>query len=499
MKIQPCALPSVMTSALPGVLPRALRYALLCVVAVGTTACRTTPPESSSDTIVVRLEPSQSRGPFAEGFTIAHPPDPTRGDVFSATIEQVTDIPDSLGDAVVYDENMQIRQLVYQSFKSGVMDSTYYASWIGGSGLDESLYTTESVDQKIQYLVARAADGSYVVIADANNDESFAGERSYTIPADAPGSWIENLLSLPRIPVEYEVFDRSAIRTKSSKILINPYLPLPPGMHGLGFGGSESYDGVLELNGDRYAVWAGMSNVGAIEPDEALLWVEPIVGGDVPDHAARQEAVLQRLKADSTFDTSGFPPQFLPGVDEPYKIDDLIPIGDATYRFVSISPLGTQVTLVRTESSEYGLRTGLTAPDFEARTLEGSTIRLSDYRGKFVLIDFWGTWCSPCLGEVPYLKAAYETWPRDQFEILAIANDDVDSLRAFVEREELPWTQVPQMEGSDSLSNVLDAYRITGYPTTLLVDPNGVIVAREGELRTENLARTLQEQLAMRP
>jgi peroxiredoxin len=138
------------------------------------------------------------------------------------------------------------------------------------------------------------------------------------------------------------------------------------------------------------------------------------------------------------------------------------------------------------------VRVGRPAPAFEGPTLDGGTVRLVDLRGRFVLVDFWGTWCAPCLGEVPHLRSAYESYPRDRFEILAISvNDHPDDLRAFIEREDLAWTQVVQHELDPARRQIVDAFKITGYPSTFLIDPEGVIVARGAILRSHSLAQTL--------
>ncbi|MDZ4701136.1 MAG: TlpA disulfide reductase family protein [Rhodothermales bacterium] len=139
-----------------------------------------------------------------------------------------------------------------------------------------------------------------------------------------------------------------------------------------------------------------------------------------------------------------------------------------------------------------GPRVGRLAPDFTGETLDGSTVQLATYRGRYVLVDFWGTWCPPCLGEIPFLKLAYAAYPRDRFDILAISvNDHPDDLRAFIEREGLEWTQVVQHELDPTRRQIVDAYQITGYPSTFLIDPEGVIVARGAILRSHNLEKTL--------
>ncbi|MEZ4702561.1 MAG: TlpA disulfide reductase family protein [Rhodothermales bacterium] len=143
-----------------------------------------------------------------------------------------------------------------------------------------------------------------------------------------------------------------------------------------------------------------------------------------------------------------------------------------------------------------GVQVGLMAPDFEGPSLGGRPVRLAEYRGRYVLVDFWGTWCPPCRKEVPFLRAAYEAYPRDRFDILAISvNDPPADLRAFIEREGLAWKQIIQYDYDPARRAVVEAFRIDSYPSTFLIDPNGIIVARGGMLRQRNLALTLEKYL----
>ncbi len=135
---------------------------------------------------------------------------------------------------------------------------------------------------------------------------------------------------------------------------------------------------------------------------------------------------------------------------------------------------------------------GSPAPDFKAKTLESRPFRLSDYRGQFVLIDFWGTWCRPCLGEIPYLKKANQAFDKSDLQIVSIAMDQLNTLKAFVAKNEMSWIQIHQEFGGPLLS----LYKINSFPTTILVNPEGIIVAKGIELRQQNLQRTLQRFLA---
>ncbi len=117
------------------------------------------------------------------------------------------------------------------------------------------------------------------------------------------------------------------------------------------------------------------------------------------------------------------------------------------------------------------------APDFALRTLEGKTIRLSELRGKkVVLINFWATWCPPCRLEMPTMQKIYTEYKKKGFEILAvnIEPDANQEIRDFIKELRLtfPILLDPQMK-------VAREYRVFGLPVSILLDRKGIIRARE--------------------
>ncbi len=119
------------------------------------------------------------------------------------------------------------------------------------------------------------------------------------------------------------------------------------------------------------------------------------------------------------------------------------------------------------------LRVGAPAPDFTLSTFDGQTVSLSALRGKRVLINFWASWCPPCLEETPALIAAYDELRRSDpnIEFIGVGtNDDPENLRKFAENNRIPYPVV-----DDSSSEVSDAYGVLGMPTTVFVDSSGVI------------------------
>ena len=111
------------------------------------------------------------------------------------------------------------------------------------------------------------------------------------------------------------------------------------------------------------------------------------------------------------------------------------------------------------------------APDFSLNDLNGNSVSLSDFRGKWIIIDFWGSWCSPCLKGIPELKEIYRQYG-DKIEIIGVdCNDSEESWRNAVARLELPWVSVYQPgEGT-----VTKAYNVSAFPTKVAINPNGKI------------------------
>ena len=114
------------------------------------------------------------------------------------------------------------------------------------------------------------------------------------------------------------------------------------------------------------------------------------------------------------------------------------------------------------------------APDFELPDLQGNPLKLSSLRGKYVVLDFWGSWCIWCIRGIPSMKEAYAKY-KDKMEILGVdCRDQEAKWKAAVDEHQLPWLQVRCPD--DKLQSLAEKYQIEGFPTKVVIDPEGKIV-----------------------
>lgn len=134
------------------------------------------------------------------------------------------------------------------------------------------------------------------------------------------------------------------------------------------------------------------------------------------------------------------------------------------------------------------------APDFTVPNLFGGRVTLSDYRGQYVLLDFWATWCAPCREEVPHLKNVYEEFGDDRrFEMISLSLDrDLGEPRVYVRRHRMDWTH--GLLDAATRQEVTDGYDVVGIPAIMLIGPDGRMLERG--LRGSRILSAVRQALA---
>jgi peroxiredoxin len=133
---------------------------------------------------------------------------------------------------------------------------------------------------------------------------------------------------------------------------------------------------------------------------------------------------------------------------------------------------------------------GQPAPDFTQNDTAGHPVALSSFRGKYVLLDFWASWCGPCRQENPAVVTAYHKYHDKGFEILGVSLDQNEkSWKKAIHDDKLSWTHVSDLKYWDNA--LVKIYGVQGVPQNFLIDPQGKIIARG--LRGEDLQNKLAE------
>jgi thiol-disulfide isomerase/thioredoxin len=174
-------------------------------------------------------------------------------------------------------------------------------------------------------------------------------------------------------------------------------------------------------------------------------------------------------------------------------------IADVTELFRNLSPVlqkseyGVQVQNLITEIEENS--TGKLAKQIVATDIDGKKLSLSDFKGKYIILDFWGSWCGPCRESTPHLKELFAKYNKQGLDVLAIAVDDKPAdWRKAVEKDGTSiWHNIFETKTADGRNEITTKYAVKAFPTKILIDKNGVIVGRYVGSVTPSLDQKLAE------
>jgi thiol-disulfide isomerase/thioredoxin len=151
--------------------------------------------------------------------------------------------------------------------------------------------------------------------------------------------------------------------------------------------------------------------------------------------------------------------------------------------------------LIATLKKQAELAVGKQFPDFQEKDLEGKPLSIANYKGKVVLVDFWATWCGPCVAELPHVLETYKKHHAEGFEIVGISLDsERDKLTSFIKEKGMDWSQY--FDGQGWQNKLAQEYGVNSIPATYLLDRTGKIIGRDlrGEALEQAVAKALSKE-----
>lgn len=379
-------------------------------------------------------------------------------------------IPDTLSDVRIVHDFIDRDQYFYYSYKKGLMSEALFNRM--RPPIDSLRQTQEWVDGIVSIIYGKNKDGEEVLIVDQNNNEDFSDDKVIDFkPRTVSFQEIEVDLHVAELNIDFEIFRDGKIKQESRPFALS-YMS-DEGFISLGLAYNEYLSGVWKTNSFSFDVALFESSFKAQHKTNPYTML------------------LIDFNRDGYFDSED-------GSNEAYKTNEPFNISGITWEIDSLYSDGSAIQLVQSDTSVLpvtALRSGEKAPNFKAKTIDEKEIDLSDFRGKYVLIDFWGTWCGPCIDELPNLKKAYDKYHSRGFEIIGIATDDnPQKVKNFVENNDLEWLQIFEEHFSED-TKINKLYDVQGYPQQYLVGPDGLILNSGFEIRGENLLAKLEKLL----
>jgi len=221
---------------------------------------------------------------------------------------------------------------------------------------------------------------------------------------------------------------------------------------------------ILDKDKQRWKIVAKLWAVTKKAPMELIL-----IRGPVQRSAFAEEAVFLQLARQAEGDEKKFDVGAAPSVAK--FINE-----DGVWKFDGLDVKKTASLKKLYERKLAQMPPKLADPSFEGETADGEAVSFQQYEGKVVVIDFWGTWCSPCLKKLPALVKIRDAFKPHGFEIVGIAADTAEDLGAYLKKNPLPWKNIVD-DGKFKLQ-----FGVKGYPTLFLVNQNKQNVANNMEL-----------------
>lgn len=380
------------------------------------------------------------------------------------TYLSVTGLPENWTEIKYGDIETNIYQSVYQNHLIGNVSDKMYAklqkSWNWKP--DTLTLSKEALKTKIAFAFGKDTDGVTKVIVDANNNLDFSDDTSFT-PYVLSQNEIKNEDSVALSKAITVSFEQLVDNKK--QLITAPLFIVHMPKYNMFMCNFPQYS-VAHFDGEEIAVCS--DNFANLSYNNSSIVVIPDSLKD-GDKISRENITAK---------------------------NEFIEIKGDFYKNVGVNTNRNTLVLEKMtlpKSELYSTQVGFKSFPFEGNDfVTDSLVSLKQFKGKYVLLDFWAGFCGPCRKEIPNLKKLYEKTDREKFEIVGLVGDTPSGvLKKMIEKESISWTQILSTDSN----RIKEAFGITGYPTTFLVNPEGVIVAKNlrGKKLEEKVLALIEE------
>jgi len=409
-------------------------------------------------TIKVPLHTIIGSLPFNERFL---PTAPLQEDINFDATKKFSGIPAGLTDTLIKQLDFQPEQGIYEYFlhardkmPPGVLMkglSMYHA--------DTLQLSNTPIKHQLYFLSGKNKKGQQVIIADVNNNRNFSDDKTYVFDTTVNTGSGSQSAALTNIPMRFQYALNGKVYDKVCNLKASPFKtafryrdPTEQRLYLICIL-NEYRQGKLTLDGQHYTFQATSRHRSAVLFDSMHARIV-IDGVTVQKESTQKE----------------------------YMVGDTILLKNSSYRIAGISPFGDTLTLsfAGKAPAVYGIDAGKMAYNITGTSIDSTPFNLNSFKGKYVLLDFWGTWCQPCINSIPDLVNISQKFSND-VQIVSICYDRPENLpvlQNMITAKEMRWIHIFQNMSNPRQKAIIDQYRVENYPTQLLIDPQGKIISR---------------------
>jgi thiol-disulfide isomerase/thioredoxin len=415
---------------------------------------------SNEKTFKLPITFQEGYGPFKSGMGGISPYSNNENDPWKKTHLKTSGIPNDWTDVKIGDINTDIYQSVYQDYYLGNITKERYNELqkVWNWEPDSINLSKKPIKSKIAFAFGKDSLGELRMIVDANNNYNFSDDNIFKPTEINPQDKLNNdsLVKHHAIKVRFEQFSNNKIIDVSAPLLIVHMKQYDMFMSNFAqYATTKLHGEEIAINSDNF-MDLSYNKLGIIKVRELI---------EKGEKADRQTIVAK---------------------------NEYLEIKNNIYKNLGVKKNENVLVLEKMDLPKNQLpstQIGFKAFDFSGNDfIKKTPISLVDLKGKYVLLDFWATWCGPCIQEIPNLKDLYKNIDKSKFEIISIVGDSpIGDLEKIIQKHSITW---PQIISNDS-NKIKETYGIGGYPTTFLLNPEGMIVAKN--LRGKELEKKVTD------